>query len=270
MIAPSAGPDSLLERAEQATESGQTPEAIELYGLILEADPAHDVARNNLGCLLIQLRRFAEAVAVLEERSGPDTPTVLQGNLGYALLNQGELSRAEAVFRTVLDTEPGDGAARNHLGMVLLRRGLIPDATREFQRVVRENPRHREAWNNLGCAHESGGDLQQARAAFREALKVDPFSVDAHNNLGCVLRDLGQLSEGLEELKIAISLEPENPSIHRNLGLTYHRLGDASQARSHLRRYLRYRLEDDHFPEVRRLLEELGHEGSAETTKDDS
>ena len=115
--------EELLPRAVLATDKGRVEEAIELYRRALEEEPENGIARNNLGCLLLDENRIDEALEVLEGESGQSAPNEIRNTLGYALLTQGDLRRAERIFRGILEDDPEDVDARNHLGMVLLRRG---------------------------------------------------------------------------------------------------------------------------------------------------
>ena len=114
------------------TEQGRAEEAISLYRKILAQDSENSVARNNLGCLLLGIENIEEALEVLEENPDPKPPRELRHNLGYALLQRGDLHRAERVFRGVLSDDEDDSEARNHLGMVLLRRKRVDEAISEL------------------------------------------------------------------------------------------------------------------------------------------
>ena len=230
------GVDGLLLRAFAATEQGHLAEAIEVYREVLAREPDHPLARNNLGCLLIDQNRAREAFRLF---AGPDDdPSIIGNNLGYALFEAGDLGRAEQVFNDLLRLDAENATARNHRAMIWLRCGRVDEAIGELLRVVRERPRSLEAWNNLGCAHWKRVDLARARESFEVALRVDPYNVDAHNNLGCVLRELSEPEEALEEFKLAVQLDPSDPQIQLNLALTYRQLGDGRRARSHLHRHL--------------------------------
>ncbi|MEM7168066.1 MAG: tetratricopeptide repeat protein [Planctomycetota bacterium] len=248
--------DDLLVRAANAAEQGHLQEGIALYREVLALQPEHAVARNNLGCLLLEADQVDEAVAILEaDETGLNSQQ--RANLGYALFNQGELHHAEQVLRTVIDTDPEDSDARNHLGMVLLHRGQTNAAIDQLQIVVRRFPNKVEAWNNLGCALREAGQHDKAVRAIEQALLVDPYNVDARNNMGCIYREMDQTELAIEELQIAVHLEPENPAIHRNLALSFHKHGDPHKALSHLRSSLRFAARGDGTSQIHELLHEL-------------
>ncbi|MEM7260719.1 MAG: tetratricopeptide repeat protein [Planctomycetota bacterium] len=255
MISPSEETtETLIARASAATEQGHADEAIELYRQALDTDPEHDLARNNLACLLIDGGRFDEACDLF---AGPDPDQrELRHTLGFALLEQGDLGRAEAIFRSIIELDPEDSTARNHLAMVLLRREELEAALGELLRVVRERPAMVEAWNNLGVVYWHRNDLGLAQESFESALRVDPYNVDAHNNLGCVLRAAGELEEAIEAFKLAVQLEPKDPAIQLNLAVAYRQSGDGRRARSHLHRHLDLQ-HGESTPDVRRLVAEL-------------
>ncbi|MGE3164542.1 MAG: tetratricopeptide repeat protein [Planctomycetota bacterium] len=248
--------EALRTEALAALQQGRTIESLTLLRELVARRPDDDIARNNVGCVLLELERPEEAVEVLGPGEGRGNPALLK-TLGYALLQQGELRDAERLLRRVLEANPEDSDARNHLGLTLLRRDRLQEAVLEFTRVVREHASKVEAWINLGCAHRRRRDADGARSAFERALRIDPYNVDGHNNLGCVLRDQGHIAEAIEELQIAVTLEPRNPSIHLNLALCLRHAKRAREASSHLRRYLRYGHQESQLDTVHRLLREL-------------
>lgn len=251
--------EALRADALAALQQGRTAESLVLLRELVARRPDDDIARNNLGCVLLELNQPGEAVDVLSSGEARGNPALLR-SLGYALLQQGELRDAERMLRRVLEMDSEDSDARNHLGLTLLRRERISEAIQEFARVVRENATKVEAWINLGCAHQRLQGADDARVAFERALRIDPYNVDGHNNLGCVLRDQGLIDEAIEELQIAVTLEPRNPSIHLNLALCLRRATRPREAVSHLRRYLKYGKQDSQLDTVHRLLRELESE----------
>ncbi|MFN0057542.1 MAG: tetratricopeptide repeat protein [Planctomycetota bacterium] len=250
--------DEMLRLGMQATAQGKSAQAVAIYREILERDEKHVTARNNLGCLLLKSGRIQEALATLgTERHSITDPAILN-SLGYALMQAGQPTEAEQMFRRALASDPEDGGARNNLGMALLKVGRIAEAILEHQRVIRERPQSVESFINLGCAYMKAVDLENARSAFESALRIDPYSVDAHNNLGCCLRELGELEKSIEELTLAAGLEPQNPSIQLNLCLAFQRNHEHAKALSHLKRHLSY-VPNAQDASLTHLLAELEH-----------
>ncbi len=249
--------EDLKSRALAATDRGRLRDSVRYYQRALELDPTDVQVCNNLGCILLELDRAHEAVSVFSSLKGEGN-SEFKGNLGYALMTQGDLHQSEVVFRELTDKDPENASARNHLGMVLIRRGRYPEAMEELHRVVREYPNMVEAWNNLGAAYQRCSRMEEASSFFERALQVDPYNADAHNNLGCVLRECGELEEATEELQLASTLEPQNPAIHLNLALCYQRDSQLKKSIVHFRHNLLYGKQNSaEFADIHQLLRAL-------------
>ncbi len=118
---------SLQQRFDQASEldqQGRTDEARDAYLAVLERDPSHLLALNNLGTLLHAARyrtaartAYAEAVARY-----PDDPMSLV-NLANVLYESGELPEAQAHFEAALRSEPNHRDAHRGIALVLTELG---------------------------------------------------------------------------------------------------------------------------------------------------
>ena len=116
--------------------------AADHYKAFLTLHPDVASAHNNLGRIYMQMRRFKEAIAELQEtiRLDPDL------FLAYSSLNSIYLYRS--------------------------RRSGCGD--RYSPTAARANPRSAQAYAELGAAYAGKGDLRQAESALRKAVELDP------------------------------------------------------------------------------------------------
>jgi tetratricopeptide (TPR) repeat protein len=146
--------EAQLKLSEVLASLGRQAEAEALLRALLDRDPVHHPgAWNNLGFLLLQAQRFAEAEEALGRAVAldPDLATawvnlgsikLLQqdyegaldpleravaadpayvpalGNLGLVYMNLGRTDRARAMFEQVLQYQPGDPRARSMLNQL--------------------------------------------------------------------------------------------------------------------------------------------------------
>jgi uncharacterized protein (AIM24 family) len=89
--------------------------------------------------------------------------------LGLSLFKLGELDKAEAIYRGLIEDHPADPTLRVNLGLVLLKRGAANDAARCFETTLDLSPDHRKAQNYLGVALSQKGELAKAREWFLKA-----------------------------------------------------------------------------------------------------
>ncbi len=128
----------------------------------------------------------------------------------------GRLDEAAALYRKVIEADPGNHKAHGNLGIVLLRQGRLDQAVGHFQTAVALKPDHAGAYNNLGNALDNQGRLDDAVAAFRKAIALDPDYAEAHNNLGSALSHRGSDDEACACFRKAIEIRPDYIGAHYN------------------------------------------------------
>ncbi len=193
-----------FEQALWHQQNGNPAAAEPLYQTVLQADPAHADAHNNLGIIF-----FAK----------------------------GRLDEAAACFRHVLQHNPGYANAHNNLGSVFKTQGRFAEAIQCFEQALRLQPTYADArvnlagaLNNLGNAYKDNGRPIDATACYRQALHCNPQLPDAHNNLGIALVEQDQLEEAVACFEEALRQNPNLPDAHNNLGIARVRLGQLSEA----------------------------------------
>jgi len=192
------------------------------------------------------------------------------------LLNQavqchqnGQLSKAEALYHEALQREPNHagihhclgiignqtdrpvmalehvGAAlevspdvaqfHNTLGIVLEKAGREKDAVQAYKQAIELNPTFAEAYNNLAIVWQSLDDYDKAIEASRQALTWLPEQSGFHNTLGYSLQQNGQNEQALESFKTAVKYQPNHPEPLNHMGVIYTELEQYDQAISCLR-----------------------------------
>jgi len=124
--------DALFERA-MALEEAKPDEACAVYRRAIAAEPAHTAAYTNLGRLLQERKRFADAEATYREalaRCGADE--TLCFNLATLLEETKRPSEAAQMFRAALDENPQLADAHYHLALLCEAAGLQQEAIRHF------------------------------------------------------------------------------------------------------------------------------------------
>ena len=99
-------------------------------------------ANNTLGVVLIQEKKYDEAIAVLKPLA------------------------ADILYQTPWD-------AWGNLGLAYLEKGKVDDAIEALRRSIAAEPRFCVGNYRLGLAYEKKGDLSAAREAFSRALETD-------------------------------------------------------------------------------------------------
>ena len=173
----------------------------------LEFDPDNTDALFELASLLRVLRRYDEALELLERhrRLVPDDFQAL-ADIGRCLSGLQRFAEAE----TCCAARSKDWTTRTPAtisGLVLDRRGRFAEAIAEYQRALGHNPNHRDALNNLGVGFARQGNLVMAARQFEHLVAADPDNADAHTNLGAMFLTQGARERAAREFRTALATQ---------------------------------------------------------------
>jgi tetratricopeptide (TPR) repeat protein len=143
--------------------------------------------------------------------------------LAFAYFDDGQIERAEKMFRESIRYETRYGRAHMFLGICLYLEGekLLdePDGKDKarplFEEAVAEEEKALALQGDLGRAHSTRGQAlhhlgrdEEALNSLRQSIIAEPDVGEAHFFLGEALAEMGQLPEALEQLKYAVELTP--------------------------------------------------------------
>jgi len=216
-----------------------------------DPDGAMKAARELVaaGDLAGAIKKLGTYVAAHGKEAGPAR---LLGDLYY---RQGELGKAEDVYRAILAQYPNDKETHNRLGTVLATENRIDAAIDEFNASLPGT----DSVGDLVALHARKGDLAQYRAQlelvannypnvsrwqselaqayaalhrpsdaarfFRRALDSDATDLTSLNGLGLAMLDLRAYDLAAGSFKRCLGLDPLNYSCADNLGATYLEMG---------------------------------------------
>jgi tetratricopeptide (TPR) repeat protein len=210
-----------------------------LWVTTLARNPGASIAHNNLGTLLLQKGRAADAIAHFQDALAIQPKAAdIHSNLGGALLGQGRVEEAIAHFRQALTIQPDSVQAHNNLGNVLLQQGHADEAVAHFQKAVELQPDAAITHASLGGALLQAGRLDEAIAQLRKALELQPGLANAHMSLGNALLGKGQVNEAIAHFQKAVELQPGLAGAHHNLGNALFQAGRTDEAVAHFQEAL--------------------------------
>lgn len=223
LTAPAAAADGktasqLFNLAIVLGNQGLVEEAIEKYRACIELDPAHLMARSNLGRLLVAKGRLDEAEAEQREvlAVNPNHVQALLG-LGEALRLMNRLDEAEATFERVVAADPGSVNAWRVLAMVRRQRQDWVPASEAYRRAAQLDPSEPDIQAELGVVLLSLQNIADAEAAFRACTELDPEHVVARNGLAALLVHRGQIEEARRGFEEVLRIDPQNQYALRSL-----------------------------------------------------
>ncbi|MEE9269368.1 MAG: tetratricopeptide repeat protein [Candidatus Krumholzibacteria bacterium] len=200
---------ALLESAATVIDPGDF-EAVHLVGVSYQSIKAYEQAREylvkaielrpgderallNLGSVLEKMKRYAEAekhvIALYGQK--PDDATICNF-YGYLLALMGkDLDKAEALVRTALKHDPGNGYYTDSLGWVYYKRGDYPRAVIELEKasnLVGDDPVILE---HLGDAYQSLKRYRDALAAYQKSLHLQGENSEVLGKMNTAREQLG-------------------------------------------------------------------------------
>jgi tetratricopeptide (TPR) repeat protein len=180
-----------LKYAEALREAGRLAEADAVLARGADASPNEGDIYTNWGAVLLELRQFDRAAAMLEKAVAIDPNAQASFNLGIARSAIGDRDGAIAAYTASLALDDGNAVAHYNLGVLLADASRLDEAAAHYRRAIAIQPRYPEAFNNLGVALGRQGRTAEAINAFRQAVALDPSNESARRNLAAAMKLAG-------------------------------------------------------------------------------
>ncbi|MBX3232355.1 MAG: tetratricopeptide repeat protein [Labilithrix sp.] len=177
------GPDCRLADIEKAARAA------------LKANPDFRDAKNLLGQVLINAKKYKDAIAVLEPLTKDPAyvfPHYAWGNLGWAQVLDGQLDAGISSLRNSV-TEPRFCVGHYRLGIGLEKKGDAAMAEQSFSSAITADPQCAElqdAWESRARVRVKLGKTAEAREDYEHCAKI---SKETATGQTCV-RELAKLA----------------------------------------------------------------------------
>ena len=165
-----------LSQALAAHQTGNMPEAENLYRAFLDTEP-----QNADACAL----------------------------LGVVIGARGDFPQAIVWVDKAVALDPASGLLFFYQGTVLMAAQKLPEAIVAFTRAAALQPNAPQIRFNFANALRASGDWVGAIAQYREALRLDPKFLDAFNNLSLSLTHEKQYEEALKQVAHAVAIQDD-------------------------------------------------------------
>src|SRR3569832_1652377 len=123
-----------------------------------------------------------------------------------AFHRQGELERAESLYRQILEADPRRCGPRFYMGLMRLQQGRTAEACDYLGEAAQISPTDLSVLMNYGMALRAAGRAQEALDAFDRALAVQPNMPEGLYNRGVALADLKRFELAVESYDRALVL----------------------------------------------------------------
>jgi tetratricopeptide (TPR) repeat protein len=170
-----------------AWKSGDLVKSEAAFETALRIDPRHMKSLVNLSRVLIEQKRYDDAIVKLTaaEDVDPESATVPR-LMARAHSAKGEFEQAVDAYRRAIALDGSDAWSMNNLGLLYLEQGFVEDALPYLAKAVMMKEKVAAFHNNLGMALEHQGRFVAAATAYKGALTADPGYKKATQNLARV------------------------------------------------------------------------------------
>ena len=202
---------------------------------------------------------FAAALIVLDEALvGYPEQSLLHFNRGIVLVEQKRYDEAIAALRRGLAIDSTNAEARLTLAKVLVSSHQYELALTEighYKHVAGDRSQRFDEQYVRGLALRHLDRLDESEIALRAALQIDPGHADALFNLGAVLARQGQLEAAAAFLRKAAGLAPSKADVRYQLSQVLRRVGDRAGAERELDEFRRLRAQQQQDARVSVLMQ---------------
>ena len=214
-----ASVEAKFQRAVALHQCGELTQAEILYREVLGQLPNHFDAVHMLGVIEAQRKNPEGAVEFIDRalRLRPDSAEALS-NRGVALLELQRYAEALASYDRALQLRPDYVEALSNRGIALWRLKRHEEALADYDRALQLKPDYAEALSNRGMALGELRRHEEALASYDRALQLRPDYAEALNNRGTALRELKRHEEALADHERALQLKPDYAEALNNRG----------------------------------------------------
>jgi Tfp pilus assembly protein PilF len=159
---------SLLELAALFEQNHQPDQALAIY----REFPENPAVQERIGALLLEGKKFAEAVPRLEQAYRKSPTPANRDALISAYLDDRQLDKALPLLQKGVGEEPSNYDLRMGYARALRDRKQYPAAAAQFHEAARLKPADARTWTELGGMLYLAGDHEQSLAALAQARQL--------------------------------------------------------------------------------------------------
>lgn len=156
----------------------------------------------------------------------------------------GRIDEAQALYQSILETNPNDAVALRLLGVCYIQQGQPLEGIPFLERALALRPDDADVHYNLGCALQALDRLGEATARYEAVLAINPSHAAAQLNLGNALQAQDRHAEAMAHYRATLALKPDDADAHNNWGNSLQALNRHEEASDHYEKALE--IEPDH------------------------
>lgn len=253
--------NAVIKEAQKLASKGQFDKAIAEWRKLLKDFPSDSTIYNTIGDLCLKKGDAKGKTEAVEAYS----------RAGTILAAEGFTSKAIALYKKVLNIDPGKIEVHLALGDMNAEKGLAGPALESYKLVADHYTKQKKMAEALGV-YQKMADLNPSNVAFRvklagmyakegmkdQAVKAYLDAADVHMSKDA-FQDARQLFEKVLEIA------PDNKSVYHKAGVLYAKEGKFDEARKALKRAFEADPENEEVMSLYlEVLDKAGRQGDAE------
>ena len=228
-----------IDMAATYESMGDYPHAIETYRSLLDQDDQRAAVLQRLTQLLLQQRRFTEALeylrlAVESGLGGQET----NRKIGLVHLELEQYDEAIAVFGDMLEKDPSADNIRLYLGIAYEEKGDLANAYSEFNKISRNSAQYFEAVSHIALILKEQGKAEEAIAVLKKIIEAYPENLELYLNLSSLYESIDRPQAGLGILLENEQLFQKEPRLHFRIGVLLDKLGKRAESINRMKQVL--------------------------------
>ncbi len=257
----------LLNKAEELVASGDYPEAIEAFDLILRKK--ENSARAYCGKARAKWAQQQHEAAMhllrIATNFNPDYIDAYKIMLEISEHKGNKVGIVQAAS-ILTSMSPENPKYTLILAKVYMELNHLEGSENYFKKTIMLSPKLAEAYKGLGSVYLVQNEYDKAKKNFKKALDLDSDDISTLNSLGTTLLRMGNFEDGINRYLLALKLDPANPSVLFNIGHAYEKNSDIEKAKWY---YAQALIHKPGFDKAVRGIERLENEGSSIPEDDD-
>ena len=139
----------------------------------------------------------------------------------FALLQRGELEKADELLAKAYNLHPSNAEVLNLLGIRAYQKQEFENALELLHEANSRAPDSAQTLGNIGLVNNALGKFGEALHFLDLSIKANQHIPETHNNRGNALKGLSKIEEALEAYQKAISLRPNYSEALNNQGVIF-------------------------------------------------
>lgn len=230
---------AVIDMAATYEALGDYPHAIDTYRTLVDRDEHRSAVLQRLTQLLLQQRRFPEALEylALAAKSGLGGQETIR-KIGLVHLELEQFDDAITIFSEMLEKDPSSANIRLYLGIAYEEKGELDKAYSEFNKISRNSSPYLEAVSHIAQILKEQGKTDAAIAVLKEAIDANRGNLELYLNLSSLYESIDRPQAGLETLLENEHSFQKEPRLHFRIGVLLDKLGKRTESIKRMKQVL--------------------------------